>query len=125
MNTSGRIYFDNAATTPMDRGVIDAMIPYMESHFGNPSAIHSYGRETRAAIEKSRKTIAKLLNCSPGEIFFTSGGTEANNTAIFGAVKSYHLRHIITSPIEHHCVQHSVEALEKDGKIKLHLLNVD
>ena len=126
MNTSPRrIYFDNAATTPMEPRVIETMIPYMENHFGNPSAIHSYGRETKAAIEKARKTIAKLLNCTPGEIFFTSGGTEANNTAIFGAVKSYGLHHIITSPVEHHCVQHSVEALEKEGTVKVHFVEVD
>jgi cysteine desulfurase len=119
-----RVYFDNAATTPLDREVIDAMIPYMESHFGNPSAIHFYGRETRAAIEKARKTVAKYLNCSPGEIFFTSGGTEANNMAIRSAVKAYNLRHIISSPIEHHCVEHTVSELKKDG-IAVHLVRVD
>jgi len=109
----------------MDREVIDAMLPFMESHFGNPSAIHFYGRETRAAIEKARKTVAKYLNCSPGEIFFTSGGTEANNMAIRCAVKAYNLRHIITSPIEHHCVSHTTEALGKEGTVKLHYVHVD
>ena len=67
-----RVYFDNAATTPLAPEVIDAMLPYMQNYFGNPSAIHSFGRETRAAIEKARKSVAKYLNCSPGEIFFTS-----------------------------------------------------
>src|SRR4030095_3693250 len=99
-----RVYFDNAASTAVDREVIDAMLPYMESQFGNPSAVHSYGRGTKAAIEKARKQGAKYLNCAPGEIFFTSGGTEANNMAIRGAVKAYKLQHIITSPVEHHCV---------------------
>jgi len=120
-----RVYFDNAATTQMDPGVIQAMLPYMESHFGNPSAIHFYGRETRAAIEKSRKTIAKYLNCTPGEIFFTSGGTEANNMAIRCGVKAFNIRHIITSPIEHHCVQHTIESLQRDDVVEVHLLNVD
>ena len=120
-----RVYFDNAATTQMDREVIDAMIPYMESHFGNPSAIHFYGRETRAAIEKARKTVAKFLNCTPSEIFFTSGGTESNNMAIRCAVHAYNIKHIITSPIEHHCVMHTTEALEKDGIVTVHELNVD
>ncbi len=120
-----RIYFDNAATTQMDREVIDAMLPYMESHFGNPSAIHFYGRETKAAIEKARKTIAKYLNSSPGEIFFTSGGTEANNMAIRCAVKAYGLHHIITSHIEHHCVEQTIDALQKEGAVKVHFVNVD
>jgi len=120
-----RVYFDNAATTQMDREVIDAMLPFMESHFGNPSAIHFYGRETRAAIEKARKTVAKYLNCTPGETFFTSGGTEASNMAIRCAVKAYNLHHIITSPIEHHCVENTVKALEQEGTVKLHFVNVD
>lgn len=120
-----RVYFDNAATTQLDREVIDVMLPFMESHFGNPSAIHFYGRETRAAIEKARKTVAKYLNCTPGEIFFTSGGTEANNMAIRCAVKAYNLHHIITSPIEHHCVENTVEALKKEGGVEVHFVNVD
>ncbi len=120
-----RIYFDNAATTAIDREVIDEMLPFMESHFGNPSAIHFYGRETRAAIERARKTVAKYLNCTPGEIFFTSGGTEANNMAIRCAVKAYNLKHIITSPIEHHCVSHTTEALAKEGIVQLHYIKVD
>ena len=77
-----RIYFDNAATTPLAKEVLDTMLPYMTTHFGNPSSIYSYGRESRLAIETARKTVAKLLNAHPGEIFFTSGGTESNNTAI-------------------------------------------
>lgn len=104
-----RIYLDNAATTPLDKEVLDAMLPYMTSHFGNPSSIYSYGRESRLAIENARKSVAKLLNAHPGEIFFTSGGTESNNTAILASIRDLGCRHIITSPIEHHAVLHTVE----------------
>ncbi|HEV8504996.1 MAG TPA: cysteine desulfurase family protein [Chitinophagaceae bacterium] len=104
-----RIYFDNAATTALDKEVLEAMLPYMTTHFGNPSSIYSYGRETRLAIETSRKTVARLLNAHPGEIFFTSGGTESNNTAISAAIHDLGCRHIISSPIEHHAVLHTVE----------------
>lgn len=103
-----RIYFDNAATTPLDQEVLDAMLPYMTSHFGNPSSIYSYGRESRLAIESSRKSVAKLLNAHPGEIFFTSGGTESNNTAILSAIRDLGCNHIISSPVEHHAVLHTV-----------------
>lgn len=104
-----RIYFDNAATTALDKEVLDAMLPYMTTHFGNPSSIYSYGRESRMAIESARKSVAKLLNAHPGEIFFTSGGTESNNTAILSAIRDLGCKHIITSPIEHHAVLHTVE----------------
>ncbi|MFT4092680.1 MAG: cysteine desulfurase family protein [Niabella sp.] len=103
-----RIYLDNAATTALDKEVLDAMLPYMTTHFGNPSSIYSYGRETRLAVENARKTVAKLLGAHPGEIFFTSGGTESNNTAILAAVRDLGCKHIITSPIEHHAVLHTV-----------------
>lgn len=103
-----RIYLDNAATTPLDKDVLDAMLPYMTTHFGNPSSIYSYGRETRLAVENARKTVAKLLNAHPGEIFFTSGGTESNNMAILTAIRDLGCKHIITSPIEHHAVLHTV-----------------
>lgn len=104
-----RIYFDNAATTSLDKTVLEAMLPYMTTHFGNPSSIYSYGRESRLAIENARKTVARLLNAHPGEIFFTSGGTESNNTAILSAIRDLGCKHIITSPIEHHAVLHTVE----------------
>jgi len=104
-----RIYFDNAATTALDKEVLDAMLPYMTTHFGNPSSMYSYGRETRLAIETARKTVAKLLNAHPGEIFFTSGGTESNNTAILSAIRDLGCRHIVSSPIEHHAVLHTIE----------------
>ena len=104
-----RIYLDNAATTALDKEVLDAMLPYLTTYFGNPSSIYSYGRETRLAIETARKSVAKLLNAHPGEIFFTSGGTESNNTAIAAAVYDLGCTHIISSPIEHHAVLHTVE----------------
>src|SRR5260221_8246357 len=81
-----RIYFDNAATTPLDPEVLEAMMPYLTKHFGNPSSIYSYGRETRMAVENARKTVAKTLGANPGEIFFTSGGTESSNMAICAAI---------------------------------------
>ncbi|MDZ4796066.1 MAG: cysteine desulfurase family protein [Bacteroidota bacterium] len=104
-----RIYFDNAATTALDKEVLDAMLPYMTANFGNPSSIYSYGRESRLAIETARKSVAKLLNAHPGEIFFTSGGTESNNTAILSAIRDLGCKHIISSSIEHHAVLHTVE----------------
>ncbi len=104
-----RIYLDNAATTSLDKEVLDAMMPYLTTHFGNPSSIYSYGRETRMAIENARKSVAKLLNAHPGEIFFTSGGTESNNTAILSSIRDLGCKHIITSQIEHHAVLHTVE----------------
>jgi len=107
-----RIYFDNAATTALDPQVLDTMMPYLTEKFGNPSSIYSYGRETRMAIETARKTVAKILHAHPAEIFFTSGGTESSNTAIAAAVRDLGCRHIITSPIEHHAVTHTVEHLD-------------
>jgi len=114
-----KVYFDNAATTALDPKVVDAMMPFLQTHFGNPSSIHSYGRETRAAIEKARKQIAQLFHVSQGEIFFTSGGTEANNMALLCSVRDLGVTHIISSPIEHHAVTHTLDALKDEGKIKL------
>jgi cysteine desulfurase len=119
-----RIYLDNAATTPLDPQVLDAMLPYMREHHGNPSAIHSFGRTTRAAVEQSRRTVARLLNCAPGEIIFTSGGTEADNMAIFGSVRDLGVEHVITSPIEHHAVEYVAQALERDGTARVHWLRL-
>jgi len=112
-----RIYFDNAATTALDPEVLQAMMPYLTDHFGNPSSIYSYGRETRLAIENARKSVAKNLGVKPGTIFFTSGGTESNNTAIAASIRDLGCSHIISSPIEHHAVLHTVEELSKDRKI--------
>jgi len=108
-----RIYLDNAATTALDKEVLAAMMPFLTEQFGNPSSIYSYGRETRLAIEQARKTVAKILNAHPAEIFFTSGGTESSNTAITAAVRDLNCRHIITSAIEHHATLHTVEYLDK------------
>jgi cysteine desulfurase len=93
----------------LDKEVLDAMLPYMTTHFGNPSSIYSYGRETKLAVENARKTIAKILGAKPGEIFFTSGGTESNNTAITASIRDLNCTHIITSAIEHHAVLHTVQ----------------
>ncbi|MDN5217450.1 cysteine desulfurase family protein [Fulvivirgaceae bacterium BMA12] len=119
-----RIYLDNAATTPVDEQVFEAMKPYLTNVFGNPSSIHTHGREVKAAIEKSRKTIADLLNATPSEIFFTSGGTEADNTAIRCSVETLGIKHCITSRIEHHAVMHTMERLQQLGKIKLSYVNL-
>lgn len=114
-----RIYFDNAATTQLDPQVLEAMMPYMTEKFGNPSSIYSYGRETRMAIETARKSVAKILNAHPAEIFFTSGGTESSNTAIQASIRDLGCRHIITSPIEHHAVSHTVEYLDNMDFVKV------
>ena len=114
-----RIYFDNAATTSLDPQVLEAMMPFLTEKFGNPSSIYSYGRETRLAIEMARKSVAKLINVHPAEIFFTSGGTESSNTAIFSAVRDLGCTHIITSPIEHHATLHTVEYLKNRGEASL------
>lgn len=120
-----RIYFDNAATTALDGQVLEAMMPYLTEKFGNPSSIYSYGRETKLAIETARKSVAKLLNAHPGEIFFTSGGTESSNTAIAAAIRDLGCRHIISSPIEHHATLHSVEFWNKKDGIQLSFVKLD
>ncbi len=112
-----RIYLDNAATTALDPEVLESMLPYMTTHFGNPSSIYSYGRQTRMAIENARKSVARYLGARTGEIFFTSGGTESNNTAITTAIRDLGCRHIITSPIEHHAVLHTVEFYAKQDMV--------
>jgi cysteine desulfurase len=120
-----RVYLDNAATTPLDAEVIKVMCNAMESTYGNPSSIHAHGREARSLIEKARKTIANLLHASPAEIFFTSSGTEADNTAIRCGIVDNNITHAITTHIEHHAVVHTLEAMEKAGTIKLSFVNVD
>lgn len=120
-----KVYLDNAATTNIDKEVLEAMMPYLENKFGNPSSIHAFGREARAAIERSRKTIAGYLNASSAEIFFTSGGTESANMILYGAVNHLGVTDIITSSIEHHCVLHPVEDIQKQGKAKVHYVALD
>ena len=113
-----KVFFDNAATTPMAPEVIDVMTDIMKNHYGNPSSQHSFGRATRSIIETSRKKIADFLNTSPGNIFFTSGGTEADNMAIKCGIKDHNITHAITSKLSHHAVLHPLEELEKSGVIK-------
>lgn len=119
-----RVYLDNAATTALDKEVLDAMLPFMTDEFGNPSSTHGFGRKTKAGIETSRKLIAQLLNASPSEIIFTSGGTEADNMAVHCSVYDLGVKHIITSPIEHHAILHTVEEICKKEKIKMSLVKL-
>ena len=120
-----RIYLDNAATTPIDKEVLKVMTDVMENHYGNPSSIHAHGREVRTLVEKARKTVATLLNTAPANIFFTSGGTEADNTAIRCAIYDHQIKHAITSKIEHHAVGHTLKMMENQGLIQLSYVNVD
>lgn len=120
-----RIYLDNAATTPIDKEVLKVMTDVMENHYGNPSSIHAHGREVRTLVEKARKTVASLLNTAPANIFFTSGGTEADNTAIRCAIYDHQIKHAITTKIEHHAVGHTLQMMEKQGQIQLSYVNVD
>ena len=120
-----RVYFDNAATTALDPEVFEAMKPYMLEHFGNPSSTHAHGRNARTAIEASRKQIASLLHCTPGEIIFTSGGTEADNAILTSSVRTYNIKNVITSPLEHHAVLHTLSTLEKQGLVTIHYVNLD
>lgn len=120
-----RVYLDNAATTPLDPEVFEAMKPFMLEDFGNPSSTHTHGRKVRAAIELARKKVAELLNCTPGEIIFTSGGTEADNTLLITSISTYQLKHAISTPIEHHAVTHTLESLAKKGLIHLHDVQMD
>jgi cysteine desulfurase len=119
------IYFDNAATTALDKDVFDAMVPYMLEYFGNPSSTHTYGRKTRAAVENARLTVAEALGANPDEIYFTSGGTEGDNTAILSAVRGLGIKHVITSRLEHHAVLNTVKSLAKNDEISLHFLEND
>ena len=120
-----RVYFDNAATTALDPEVFEAMQPLMLNMYGNPSSTHSHGREARAKVEYARRTVADLLNTAPAEIFFTSGGTEGDNTALRQSVEAYGLKHIFTTAIEHKAVLQTAERLEAEGKVKMHLLDLD
>lgn len=119
------VYFDNAATTPLDPEVFEAMKPFLLEDFGNPSSTHAHGRKVKAAIESSRKRIAELLKCTPGEIIFTSGGTEADNAIITSAVQSFKLKNIILSPVEHHAVLHTVAHLSDQGTVQTHFVDLD
>jgi cysteine desulfurase len=119
------IYLDNAATTPLDPKVLEAMQPYLSNNFGNPSSVHSHGRAARTAIETSRKTIAEILNVSPPEIIFTSGGTEADNTFLTGAIEAAEVEHFITTRIEHPAILQTISFLEKRRGLRTAFVNLD
>ena len=119
------VYFDNAATTPISKKVLDKMIPYMEDGFGNPSSIHKRGREIKSVIEKSRSKVADILSCEPGEIFFTSGGTEADNMFIINSVLEKKIDTIITSKVEHHAVLHCCDYLNKTQNINIKYVSIN
>ena len=120
-----RVYFDNAATTPLSKEVVEEMTNVMVNHFGNPSSIHAEGRTMRSLIERARRKVATFLNASTAEIFFTSGGTESTNTALKCAVRDLGVRRIITSNIEHHCVSHTIQALQSRQHLKVDVIEVD
>lgn len=122
MNT---VYFDNAATTPMRDEVIDAISDCMKTTYGNPSSTHSFGRKAKSLVENARKSIAKELQVSAAEIIFTSGGTEADNLIIQGAVNDLGVKHIITTRIEHHAVLNAVEYVEATHGVKVSYLELD
>jgi cysteine desulfurase len=120
------IYLDYNATTPVDPGVVEVMLPYLREHFGNPSSAHAYGAETKRAIERARVQVAALIGCGAEEILFTSGGSEANNMVIKGVAASLRSRgrHIITSAVEHPAVLEPCHALETEG-FEITVLPVD
>src|SRR5215472_1550089 len=120
------IYLDHAATTPVDPAVVEAMLPFFTEKYGNPASIYSVGLAAREGVERARQAVAQALNATPGEIIFTSGGTESDNTAIRGIVKEHQSRgrHLLTTPIEHHAVLEPLEALAHQG-FELEFLPVD
>lgn len=124
-NSKKQVYLDNAASSVLDKQVLEAMLPYLIEFQGNPSAIHSHGRVLRAAIEKARKTIAGLLNASPAEIVFTSGGTESDNFAIKCTAKKGNIRQIISCPTEHHAVIYTIESVSNEMNIPVVWLQPD
>lgn len=112
------VYADNAATTPVTPAVLEAMTPWLMENYGNPSSIYSIGRAARTAVEKARRQVAAVLNAEPGEIYFTSCGTEADNWALKGSMRRWAAKgkkHLITAAFEHHAILHSAKALEKEG----------
>lgn len=120
-----RLYFDYAATTPIDPEVLEVMTDALKNNFGNPSSIYAEGRQARAAIEQARKVVAHSVGASLGDLFFTSGGTESNNMILKGAVRDLGVRHIISSPTEHHCILHSLDALQRDTDVKISQTEID
>lgn len=129
MNEKSKVYLDYAASTPIDKRVLEAMLPYLENIHGNPASIHTYGQQVGGAIEKARIEMAEMLNCSPTEIIFTSGGTESDNLAIrgaaFGAREARDANHLLITPVEHHAVSHTVEQLIEFHDFEVEYLPVD
>ncbi len=119
------VYLDNAATTQLDEEVLAAMMPYMAGFCGNPSSVHRYGCQAKAALEKARKKIANLFKVSPSEILFTAGGTEGNNMLLRGIIEAMPIAHVLTSPLEHLAVRMPLEALAQQGKIQLSYIGVN
>ncbi len=119
------IYFDNAATTPIDKDVISLISQSMSEVYGNPSSTHKFGRKAKSLVENARKNIAKFLNCSANEIIFTAGGSEADNLILLNAVKNLGVKRIISSKIEHHAVLHTIEMLKEKYQIKVDYVNID
>ncbi len=109
------IYFDHAATTPVDKRVLEAMMPYFSENYGNANSTHQMGNQARVAVEEARESIAEHIGAEPAEIIFTSGGTESDNTVINGVVQATGKKEVITSPIEHHAILHTVEAAKRNG----------
>jgi len=123
---SSLVYLDHAATTPLASQVLEAMLPYFQREFGNPNSLHQAGRAARRAVEDARSQVARLLNCQPHQLIFTSGGTEADNLAVWGSVRTHGKRrpHVITSSIEHHAVLDACGFLESQG-VEVTYLPVD
>lgn len=120
-----KIYFDNAATTPVDQEVVRIMADHLSHNFGNPSSTHEFGRKARAQLEMARKNISGYLNCAPSEVIFTAGGSEADNLILYNAVKNLGVKRILSSSIEHHAVLHTINALEKDFSIESETVPLD
>ena len=128
MREERTIYLDHAATTPVDPGVVEAMLPYFTEHYGNPSSLHHKGQEAADALETSRDTVAEVLGCRPREIIFTGCGTESDNLALRGvafAQAERGKRHLITTSVEHHAIGHTMEQLEKRFGFEVTYLPVD
>ena len=119
------IYLDNAATTPIDPSVLEAMMPYLERWYGNASTAYRLGSTSKVALEDARHTIGKLLHAEGGNVFFTSGGTESNNWAIRGVVQANQINHLLTSPLEHMSVLAPIQRLQKQGKLQVHWVPID
>ena len=120
-----RVYFDNASTTPLLPEVKEVMKDVIDNHYGNPSSIHLFGRQSKTIIEDARKQIAERINASTGEVFFTSGATEANNMSLFGSVRDLGVQRIISSPTEHHCILHTLDVISDQDGVEVVYLTVD